>query len=300
MGQHDDSNQGSKPDQEPGEKAEPGAGEQKTGKASGELPMVEAPAIAAAQSEPHPDADAEPEEQIPSYDPPDLFDGSRAEYAGAAEAPEPEYDNRRAQPRSYRFALLAATIACAAGVGSFLGSMTAVGLAHHAPADPAVARTADARDVVHVLKVQLAEIAALKTSLEGATRNANGQFAKITDRLATLERAQPDAAKITHIAEAVDRLEKQHAPAAPEITGSIASNPSAKPPAAPDLNSPVLSGWIVQDVHNGRAMVESRYGGMFLVSAGSILPGLGRVEAVKRQDGQWVVVTARGVIVSAP
>ena len=31
----------------------------------------------------------------------------------------------------------------------------------------------------------------------------------------------------------------------------------------------------------------------------ALLPGLGRVEAIKRQDGQWVVVTARGVITSA-
>jgi hypothetical protein len=30
------------------------------------------------------------------------------------------------------------------------------------------------------------------------------------------------------------------------------------------------------------------------------LPGVGRVEGIKRQDGQWVVVTARGLITSAP
>ena len=56
--------------------------------------------------------------------------------------------------------------------------------------------------------------------------------------------------------------------------------------------------WIVQDVQNGRAMVASRYGGVFEVGAGSVLPGLGRVEAVKRQDGKWIVVTARGMITS--
>ena len=54
----------------------------------------------------------------------------------------------------------------------------------------------------------------------------------------------------------------------------------------------------MQDVRNGRAMVESRYGGVFVVGSGSFLPGLGRVEAVKRQDGEWVVVTARGLITS--
>ena len=31
-----------------------------------------------------------------------------------------------------------------------------------------------------------------------------------------------------------------------------------------------------------------------------MLPGLGRVEAIKRQGGDWVVVTARGIIASVP
>jgi hypothetical protein len=44
--------------------------------------------------------------------------------------------------------------------------------------------------------------------------------------------------------------------------------------------------------------VLSRFGGVFDVSSGSVLPGLGRVETVKREDGQWVVVTARGTITS--
>ena len=49
-------------------------------------------------------------------------------------------------------------------------------------------------------------------------------------------------------------------------------------------------------MHGDRALVASRYGGEFLVTPGSVLPGLGQVDAVKRQDGQWVVVTARGLI----
>jgi len=51
-------------------------------------------------------------------------------------------------------------------------------------------------------------------------------------------------------------------------------------------------------VQNGRALVESRYGGIFDVGAGSVLPGVGRVETVKRQGGQWIVITERGLITS--
>jgi hypothetical protein len=61
---------------------------------------------------------------------------------------------------------------------------------------------------------------------------------------------------------------------------------------------PVLKDWVVQDVHNGRALIESRYGAEFFVASGSVLPGLGTVQAVKRQNGEWVVVTTKGVITS--
>lgn len=67
----------------------------------------------------------------------------------------------------------------------------------------------------------------------------------------------------------------------------------AKPP------DKVLPDWIVQGVQDGRALVENRYGGVFDVAAGSVLPGLGRVETIKRQDGEWIVVTARGLITSS-
>jgi hypothetical protein len=89
---------------------------------------------------------------------------------------------------------------------------------------------------------------------------------------------------------------------ASETTGSIASGASA--PAAPvasdvpKLTDRILQDWVVQDVQNGRALVESRYGGVFDVGAGSTLPGIGRVDTIKRQDGQWLVLTERGTITS--
>jgi len=36
---------------------------------------------------------------------------------------------------------------------------------------------------------------------------------------------------------------------------------------------------------------------MMEVEAGETVPGLGRIEAIRRQDGRWVVVTARGLVV---
>jgi hypothetical protein len=234
-----------------------------------------------------------PAVNLPVVAAPQLGSGEEfAEFENESEASEAPAGSAR-QPRSFRFALLAATIALAAGIGSFLGSLTASGVGHDAAA--AIPRTADARGVVVALKAQVAELSRLRSSLESSSRSDNAQFARITTRLDSLERAQAQpSTQLMHIANAVDRLEKRARPAA-DITGSIPARPVPDAGLPP---GPVLSGWIVRDVRNGRAMVESRYGGVFVVGSGGRLPGLGRVEEIKRQDGHWRLVTASGVITS--
>jgi hypothetical protein len=61
---------------------------------------------------------------------------------------------------------------------------------------------------------------------------------------------------------------------------------------------PVVTGWVLREVFDGAAMVESRHG-LYEVVPGAKLPGLGRVETIRRQDGRWVVVTPKGIIVSS-
>jgi hypothetical protein len=90
------------------------------------------------------------------------------------------------------------------------------------------------------------------------------------------------------------------APAAPkEVTGSIAP-PAAAPAAAPKVEVgrlPTIDGWVLRDVGYGGALIESRRG-TYEVYAGDMIPGLGRIDAVRRQDGHWVVVTSKGLIVA--
>ena len=204
------------------------------------------------------------------------------------------------QPRSWRFAMLAATIALAAAVGSFVGSLTGAGIGRLVPEAAPITNTADAGSVLRALKSQIAELSAIKSNLDGSIRNANTQFVAIAERLDRVERAATNpAAQLAHIADAVDRLNKINA--APETTSSITpmtTAPGTAPPVDPKITDRLVEDWVVQDVHGDRALVEGRNGSLFEVGAGSILPGVGRVEAVKRQDGQWVVVTARGVITS--
>jgi hypothetical protein len=221
--------------------------------------------------------------------------------SGGADEPSSAPADDAPLSRSLRFAFLAASIAAAAAVGSFIGSLSASGVAHISPAETASVGMA-ATTSPQAAKAELAELSAPKANLDGAARNANGQFAKLADRLDRTERAQIESTlKLARIADAVDRLGKKNvmasaALAAPETTGTIATAPPVAPADA-KLPDKIIPDWVVQDVRGGRALVESRYGGVFDAAAGSVLPGLGRIEAVKHEDGRWVVVTAHGLIV---
>ena len=209
--------------------------------------------------------------------------------------------------RSSRFVLLAASVSIAAAVGSFAATLAAVGIGHVNTASVASVSapepgtgTADANFVAKTLKAQLAELNAMKSSLDSATHYANAQFNSISDRLERVEHAQTDPAQLAHIADSVDRLTRLNN-STPETTGSITppvagATAAAPPPAEPKTTDRILQDWVLEDVHGDRALVASRYGGEFLVMPGSVLPGAGHVDAVKRQDGQWVVITAHGMI----
>jgi hypothetical protein len=226
------------------------------------------------------------DKNLPMVVAPKLGAGEDEAFDETPSEPESEVRTRAAAP-STRFLALAATVAFAAAFGSFVGSVSGSGLAHFvyaAPAAAPVAASSEAStDTLRAMKQQLAELSAIKANLDTASRNSTSQFAKIADRL--------------------DKID-QHTAAA-ETTGSIAAAPAVPAAAAPSaptesakLTDRVLPNWVVQDVRSGRALIESNRGGLFEVSAGSVLPGLGRVGSVKRQDGQWVVVTENGTITS--
>jgi hypothetical protein len=282
----------SEPSSGPGEESQAAAG----GSTEHKLPVIWSPKLDAGGGieDEFFDADAAP----PPPDDEAVYGEAAKEQPSATAAPA-------AQPRSWRFALLAATIALAAAVGSFVGSLTGAGVGRLVPEAAPSTNTADAGNILRAVKSELAELSAMKSNLDGSIRNANTQFVAIAERLDRVERAATNpAAQLAHIADAVDRLNKINA--APETTGSIApmttapmtTTPMTTPPAEPKIVERIVEDWVVQDVRGDRALVEGRNGSLFEVGAGSILPGVGRVEAVKRQDGQWVVVTARGVITS--
>jgi hypothetical protein len=299
----------------PSEPSQEAAASAESAAANNDVPAASAESAAAtndvpAERSPQPDAESH-EEQAPAtgHEPaPIKFSGALPALLSYSPDPSPILPAAAAptpQPGSLRFLLLAAIIACAAGIGAIAGALSATGIAHRHVASAPISRTADARELVQALRTQLTELSALKAKLDSTSRSNAAQFARLAGRLDVLEHAQTGpAAKLAHMADA-DRLNKREA-AASDITGSIAiaSPPPPPAPAAPppeaQLAGPILHDWIVQDVRNGRAMVESRHGSLFLVGSGSVMPGLGRVQEVRRQDGEWIVITERGVITSRP
>ena len=68
--------------------------------------------------------------------------------------------------------------------------------------------------------------------------------------------------------------------------------------ARAETNKPkVVEGWVLRDVGRGGALIEGR-GGLYEVYAGDPVPGLGKVDAIRKQDGRWVVFTTKGLVVS--
>ena len=81
-------------------------------------------------------------------------------------------------------------------------------------------------------------------------------------------------------------------PAAP------AAAPPAAAPAADASRARVIDGWTVRHVSRGVAVIQGRRMGAIEVEAGDIVPGVGRIKSIRRQDGRWIVLTSNGMITS--
>jgi hypothetical protein len=208
-----------------------------------------------------------------------------------------------APARAHRFALLAASVGVAAALGAMGGALAATGLLRLGPtpsqaaAQPSATIAAEEGRALQSTIAQLrSDLAALKSSVEAGTKNANGQFAKIADRFDRVEKAQAEpAAKLTKAIETLDRIDRraETVSAGRETTGSVAPQALAAAPSPP-----IINGWFVRDVYRNIAVLQGPRYGLMEVEAGDVVPGLGRIEAIRKQDGRWVVVTAKGLITS--
>jgi hypothetical protein len=149
-------------------------------------------------------------------------------------------------------------------------------------------------------------------------------FDRMTHLAAQLERieaaAGDPAVKLAGLAERLDRIERQIATAAGAKAAAAAPGPVSAapapvpapepPPAAPEpalrtgsveprAKDLPLDGWVLHEVYDGVALIESRNRRLIEVGPGEMVPGVGRVEGIEKRGKRWVVVTAKGVIGTA-
>jgi hypothetical protein len=221
---------------------------------------------------------------------------------GAASEPQANGSQRKFGKR--RIAAVAAVIALATVAGGLGGAL----------ATASMMRAGGGASGNHALEPSVAridaDILAIKAGLENNAKLGLTQFSKTSDRLDRIEKAQAEpAAKLARLSEAVEKLRAAPLPlplpapiaasatttAVKDVTGSVTPPPA--PPKTEVARLPTVEGWVLRDVANGGALIENRRG-IYEVYAGDPVPGLGRIDAIRRQDGRWVVVTSRGLIVA--
>jgi hypothetical protein len=236
-----------------------------------------------------------------------------------------------------RASAMAAMVALATVAGALGGALATAGLGHLTGSDTAAVRNVGLEASVTRLDADILALKASveqnaragtsqlnKTSdrldkVEKAQAEPAAKLAKLSEAVEKLRAAQPLAVAGAPVAAAMPVVAPvaAAAPAAPkdapkekDVTGSVAPPTTAAAPAtaatasAPAASAkaelarlPAVEGWVLRDVGNGGALIESRRG-VCEVYAGDAVPGLGRVDAIRRQEGRWVVVTTKGLIVA--
>jgi hypothetical protein len=261
-----------------GEAAASSSGAPEPAQAKSELPSVESPPISPATETPAIATDT----PAPAIEP----------IAAATPAVEPITDAVPvAKPRFVlkarhkHYALLAASVTFAAALGAVVGALASGG--YSTPARPDVAAIEQNKAMQQSIDRLGKEVTTLKASLEQANKSAHIQIAKISERL------EHATAEVTGSISAPQTTAPVLTPLpSPRPTPRIAAV-EPPPPARPS----VVAGWTIRDTRNGYVYVEN-HGELYQVVLGAPLPGLGPVQSVKRQDGRWVVLTPKGIIVS--
>jgi hypothetical protein len=190
------------------------------------------------------------------------------------------------RPRHKRYAVLAASVVVAGAIGAIVGAAAVSGSSKPPAIDVATVEENKAmqQSVARLTK----EIASLKSSLETANKSASTQIAKITERL-----NRENAGVTGSVAPA------QSAQPAPQAAAPLPAKRPETGPAEPQQSArpTVLTDWSIRETRDGYIYVQG-HGDVYQVVPGAPLPGLGPVEQIKRQDGRWLIVTPKGIIVS--
>jgi hypothetical protein len=158
-----------------------------------------------------------------------------------------------------------------------------------AQAEPAakLARLSEAVDKLRAAPVASAVASAAPAA--AAAKEATGSIAPVPTAPASAAKSEVAKSETAKSEAAKSEAAKSEAAKSEATKSEVAKSEVAR--------LPTVEGWVLRDVDHGSALIEGRRG-MFEVYAGDPVPGLGRVDAIRRQDGRWVVVTSKGLIVA--
>ena len=97
--------------------------------------------------------------------------------------------------------------------------------------------------------------------------------------------------------QAVEQDTRQKMSSSAQSSAVRYKNAPTRAPPQPPARVSILTDWSIRDARDGYVTVQG-HGDVYQVVLDAPLPGVGPVEQIKRQDGRWVVVTPKGIIVS--
>ncbi|AND91849.1 hypothetical protein ACVI1J_002336 [Bradyrhizobium diazoefficiens] len=168
------------------------------------------------------------------------------------------------------------------------------------------------RETVAQLRKQVSGVSenldGLRTAVDQSSKATNDRFGRFAENLDRIERVSSSSTvKLDKLAQAQAQApaptvaqsqpSSQAAPmmaslAAPEVTGSVSPSERASVPRK------VVKGWSVRQAYEGIAILQSPNGVIEAV-LGQQVPGLGRIEEIRNENGRLVVESSGGVIYSS-
>ena len=158
-------------------------------------------------------------------------------------------------------------------------------------------------------------LSSTKSETTAALAQLTGRIEKLQHEASLKDAALKEANQKVADAERAPKVERQVVDT--EATGSLPPTvkPTPVPPIKPqsakfaqiedpkkaidDQQKPqVISGYVVREVYDGVALIESRRGPIEVVPGVSI-PGAGVVKSIDRHGGGWTVTTTKGLVVAA-
>ncbi|WIW45295.1 hypothetical protein ML401_28155 [Bradyrhizobium sp. 62B] len=170
------------------------------------------------------------------------------------------------------------------------------------------------RETVAQLRKQVSGVSenldGLRTAVDQSSKATNDRFGRFAENLDRIERVSSSSTiKLDRLAQAQvqapapapatvqSQPPSQQGPmmaavAAPEFTGSVS------PPERASVLRKVIKGWSVRQAYEGIAILQSPNGVIEAV-LGQQVPGLGRIEEIRSENGRLVVETSGGVVYSS-